>query len=234
MGISIHYSGRIANRQKLPQLIEEVKEIATVHNWKFHVYESMFPAISVLEPKKVDFTSDNFHNGKLYGIDFTPKGSEPVALCFLNNERMSSIMQMACWGHFEKESVIVSETLKWDENGIYNSCSEELKMDQNEYNRYLCMCSTKTQFAGPQSHELIIGVLRYISTTYLSDFTLSDESQFWETGDTFLLKKNFERNGFLINSFGAGLKTENRLPGEDIESFIKRIANGFRKNEGEG
>ncbi len=41
MGIAIHYSGIIANKQHLPQLIEEVQEIASVHGWKSHVYEKM-------------------------------------------------------------------------------------------------------------------------------------------------------------------------------------------------
>ena len=34
MGVSIHYSGRITDKNKLPQLIDEVEEIASVHNWK--------------------------------------------------------------------------------------------------------------------------------------------------------------------------------------------------------
>ena len=39
MGISIHYSGRITDKRRLPQLIEEIQEIATVHNWKSQIYE---------------------------------------------------------------------------------------------------------------------------------------------------------------------------------------------------
>ncbi|HRZ98040.1 MAG TPA: hypothetical protein P5084_10820 [Paludibacter sp.] len=233
MGISIHYSGRIADKRKLPQLIEEVQEIATVHGWKYHVYEPAFPLLTDTEIISNDLSSDRFHDGNLYGIDFTPEGSEPVAVCFLNNCRMSSIMQLACWGHFVKESIITSETEEWNANGEHKSYTEELRLDQSEYNRMLCMCSTKTQFAGPQAHELIIGFLRYISNTYLTDFKLTDEAQFWETGDTTLLQKSFDRNGFLINSFKVGLKSENRLPGEKTEDFIKRIAKGIRTKDGE-
>ena len=43
MGLSIHYSGRIADKNTLPQLIEEVEEIATVHGWKYSIYEREFP-----------------------------------------------------------------------------------------------------------------------------------------------------------------------------------------------
>ena len=90
MGVSIHYSGRITDKNKLPQLIDEVEEIASVHNWKYNIYEQKFPVNETIN------LSDH-HDGKLYGIDFTPEGSEPVSICFLSNGRMSSIMQLFCW-----------------------------------------------------------------------------------------------------------------------------------------
>ena len=72
-------------------------------------------------------------------------------------------------------------------------------------------------------------MLRYVAKTYLTDFKLSDESQFWETGDRELMIRNFKRTGFLIDSFGATLNNESQFPDEDIESFIKRIANRIQK-----
>ena len=229
MGISIHYSGRISNKQRLPQLIEEIQEIATVHNWKSQIYEREFPIDSEAVTSGDSFTIDSTHDGNLYGIDFTPEGSEPVSVCFLRNGRMSSIMQLACWGKFREEEHYTVVTEEWDANGRTNSSTEERMLDQTEYNRMLYQCSTKTQFAGPDTHELIIGVLRYISNNFLSDFELRDEGEFWETGDTALLQKNFIRNGFLIESFRAGLTNTPRLPGEDVESFIRRIASQINK-----
>ena len=230
MGISIHYSGRIADKHLLPQLIEEVQEIATVQAWKYTVYEREFTSCNENDPLSDALTEEN-HDGKLYGIDFTPDGSETVALCFLSNGRMSSIMQLALWGSFDEESVIVTETEEWAENDIHSSSTEEIILDQAEYNRLLCTCSVKTQFTGPQVHELIIGILRYLSVNFLTDFQLTDESEFWETGDKGLLQKNFERNSFLIDSFADRLNNEQRLPDEDTESFIKRIIGGMRNKE---
>ena len=44
MGLTIHYSGRITDKKKLPLLIEELEEISKVHGWKYHIYETEFPA----------------------------------------------------------------------------------------------------------------------------------------------------------------------------------------------
>lgn len=222
MGISIHYSGKIANKQKLPELIEEVQEIAIVHGWEYKIYESAFPTTILLNQK-------HSHNGLMYGIDFTPKGCEPIAVCFLSNGKMSNIMQLAYWGNFEKESILTTETETWDDNGNHSCSTDETILDQAEYEKLLCMCSAKTQYASAAVHELIIGVLRYISNAYLTDFKLTDEGQFWETGDSTLLQKNFERNGFLIQSFSETINNEQRLHNEDINAFIKRIINNFRK-----
>ena len=233
MGISIHYSGRITDKRRLPQLIEEVQEIAAVHSWKSQIYERVFPTDSEAVASGDSLNIDSTHDGNLYGIDFTPEGSETVSVCFLSNGRMSSILQLACWGKFREEEHYTVVTEEWDTNGKTRSSTEELVLDQTEFNRMLYKCSTKTQFAGPDTHELIIGVLRYISNNFLSDFELNDEGEFWETDDSDLLQKNFIRNGFLIESFRAGLTNTPRLPGEDLDSFIRRIASQINKKREE-
>lgn len=230
MGISIHYSGRIANKQHLPQLIEEIQEIASVHGWKSHVYENEFPATTEGVTQS-DTLNNTEHDGLLYGIDFSPEGSEPVSVCFLNNGKMSTIMQLACWGSFEKESQLTIETDELDANGEWISSTDSLKLDEAEYKRMLYMCSTKTQFAGSKAHELIIGVLRYISKTYLDDFKLTDEAEFWETGNRQTLENNFSRNGMLIKSFSKNLQSAEQMPDEDLDSFIRRIARGLKNDE---
>lgn len=230
MGISIHYSGRIANKHNLPLLIEEVQEIATVHGWKSKIYENEFP-VSTEGVTLSDTLNDAEHDGLLYGISFSPIDCEPVSLCFLSNGKMCTPMQLACWGSFKAENQITIKSEMLDADGNWISSSEDLNFDEAEYNRMLYMCSTKTQYAGPDAHELIVGVMRYISASYLSDFNLTDEAQFWETSNKQLLIDNFRRNGMLINSFSAGLQTAERLPNEDLESFIRRIARGIKDDE---
>jgi hypothetical protein len=81
-------------------------------------------------------------------------------------------------------------------------------------------------------HAMIIGVLRYVSKQYLSDFNLVDESQFWETNDKVLLKENFVRNTAIIEGFGCVLTENQRLADEDWDSYIQRIIKAFRSKEG--
>lgn len=94
MGLTIHYHGRIADKQKLPQLIEELEEISKVHEWDYHILEREFPS--------GDYPEDE-HDGNLYGILFNPPGSEPVSFTFLRNGRMCGPMQLNCWGESTNE-----------------------------------------------------------------------------------------------------------------------------------
>ena len=226
MGVSIHYSGRITDKNKLPQLIDEVEEIASVHNWKYNIYEQKFPVNETIN------LSDH-HDGKLYGIDFTPEGSEPVSICFLSNGRMSSIMQLFCRGEYKEEKTIVISSANVTDQGELEIQQKEETLTAADYNKFLCMCSTKTQYAGSEMHAMIIGVLRYVSKQYLSDFNLVDESQFWETNDKVLLKENFARNAAIIEGFGCVLAENQRLADEDWDSYIQRIIKAFRSKEGQ-
>lgn len=229
MGLTIHYSGRIADKKKLAQLIEEVEEIAGVHGWKFSIYEREFP---VSESLTASEALTNTHDGKLYGIDFTPDGSEPVSICFLSNGRMSGIMQLACWGEFREEKSVVLYNARVGEDGDVEICSEEIHHTAEDYNRYLYMCSSKTQYAGPEAHALIIALLRYLSKQYLSEFKMVDETQFWDTNDKALLMANFTRNTALLDGFGMLLADSKRLGDEELDSYLERIIKEFRTKNG--
>jgi len=89
MGLSFHYSGRIANPEFLPELIEEIEDIAKVFNWKYFVFERQFPDNTVGNPN---------YNQHLYGICFTPTNCETIDICFLSNGRMSSAEHLQFWG----------------------------------------------------------------------------------------------------------------------------------------
>jgi len=52
----------------------------------------------------------------------------------------------------------------------------------------------KTQFAPPEVHVWMVGLLKYVKKHYISDLEVSDEGQYWETGDIRILR---ERMAFL-------------------------------------
>lgn len=89
MGLSFHYSGRISKPELLPELINEIQDIANIYKWKNNVYESAFPENSFGMPS---------YNQNIYGISFTPPECETVSVCFLSNGRMSSLAHLKFWG----------------------------------------------------------------------------------------------------------------------------------------
>ncbi|WP_373494653.1 hypothetical protein [Aquiflexum sp.] len=83
MGITIHYQGKIKSPQLLPQLIEEVRDIAEENKWKYHIFESELP--------EEGFDKDSFED-ELYGITFTPPECEMVDFTFLSSGKLCSVV----------------------------------------------------------------------------------------------------------------------------------------------
>lgn len=202
MGLTIHYSGRIADTQKLPQLIEELEEISKVHGWDYHVFEREFPdmdskSIRLDNSLTVD---DEAFDGNLYGIWFVPLNCDPVSITFLSNGRLSGPMQLQCWGKStdEKEKEMLYTTF------------------------------TKTQYAGVEVHKMVIGVFRYLNNRFITDLKIYDEGEYWETNDDALLVENFRRNTELINGFVGALSESHRQEGESVEEYLERVIREFR------
>jgi hypothetical protein len=145
-----------------------------------------------------DFPEEELMDGKvdgnLYGICFSPEKCEPVFLTFLSNRRLCSPINL---DEFEKPVALVPESAYW----IF----------------------TKTQYAGPEAHMAVIHVLKHISQKYLEEITVTDEGEYWETGDENLLRDTFRRYTALIDGFAAAFGSEPVKPGEIIEDYIKRI-----------
>ncbi len=93
MALTFHYSGSIKKEASLSELIAEVKDIAEINGWKYHIYDSNLPATGL--------GKDTF-DGMLYGISFNPTGSEAVWLCFLSNGRLTSPELLQIYGDTDK------------------------------------------------------------------------------------------------------------------------------------
>lgn len=90
MGITIHYSGRFKKKASLPAMIEEVKDIVSVYNWPYFIYDTEFPGKGFGKQE---------YDDNIYGIHFSPPESEPVWLCFLSNGRMSNIINVKLYAN---------------------------------------------------------------------------------------------------------------------------------------
>ena len=68
MGLSIHYTGHLLNKEMLEPLMEEVTDICQSLNWK----------------------SQTIDDDEIKGVIFSPKGSEPICLTFNEDGRTLS------------------------------------------------------------------------------------------------------------------------------------------------
>ena len=186
MGLTIHYSGSINKASSLATMIDEVKDIAEIYKWDYHLYETKFI--------ETNFTVNNFNN-ELYGISFTPPGCETVFLCFLSNGKMSSPANLQLYGALSGKNDL----------------------------EFLYMLFVKTQFAGPETHIIIIQLLKYLDKKYFRNFSVTDEGEYWETENEELLKNNFERYTGLLQSFSSSLKNNPKKLGETFEEYFARI-----------
>lgn len=130
-----------------------------------------------------------------YGINFTPPKCETVSLVFHPDGRMINIAAI----------------LLFDE-------------DDPEYDpEWSYMTFTKTQFAGPMIHKLLILYFRYLDKKYFQDFQMTDESEYWETNDEELLLQKFTQHGMIIDMAAAAFEGKTRKEFDKNENFFEEI-----------
>lgn len=95
MGLSINYKGSFKNEALLKAMIEEVKDIAEIYEWKYTIENNHFP--------KKTFGKLGY-DGKLYGISFTPPNSETISLTFLSNGKMCCGARLKFFGNSDNKN----------------------------------------------------------------------------------------------------------------------------------
>ena len=186
MGLCIYYSGKIKDADSLPHLIDEVKDIANIHGWKYSLDECYFPNNTLENQENLD---------SIYGISFTPPECETISLTFLSNGVMVCSTQVLFFGNSKNET---------ERNYIYQLFA-------------------KTQYAGMAIHAIIINLFRYLSKKYLVDFKMRDESEYWETADENVLRKNFKAYDALLDNFTLSLQTFPVEKGGNMISYFERL-----------
>jgi hypothetical protein len=148
-------------------------------------------------------SSKEGYTDDIYGICFTPPKSETVWICFLSNGKMSSPTHLAFFG--EKEN--------------------------QEERPYLYMLSTKTQFAGINTHKLIIHLLKYLGRKYLNDLKVADEGHYWETGDEKLLEDTYKEYNELLETFATSIEIFPMKEGESYGTYFERLLVRMQNNK---
>jgi hypothetical protein len=87
---------------------------------------------------------------------------------------------------------------------------------------------TKTQYAGADTHMLLINFLHYLDKKYFSRFELTDESKFWETGDEEYCRKRFGEGERIKELIELALDTYQTKP-EDAKEIYKHVKAELRQ-----
>ena len=143
------------------------------------------------------------YNQKIYGIQFTPPLIEPISLCFLSNGRMSSPFNLQFFG----------------------------KPNTNEEDPSLYLLFIKPHYAGYEMHIIIVHLLKYLSKKYFSEFSIVDQSNYWNTEDEEALKNKYLQNEILTDKLEFGLKHFPILTNESIEDYIVRLLDKINKRK---
>lgn len=108
--------------------------------------------------------------------------------------------------------------------------SEELRIypgqgrfDNDEESPYLTMLFTKTQYAGLETHKLIIHLLKYLSEKYFRELEVIDEIYYWETGNEKLLEERFKLFSDLLDQVWFGLENFPKNDDEPFETYFERL-----------
>ena len=135
-------------------------------------------------------------NRNIYGIAFLPPQCEGVSLCFLSNGQMGNPQMLEYW----------------------------LKSKKPSEQRLIFSNFTKTQYAGPKVHKIIIDLFRYLNKKYFKDLFLFDEGNYWQTNNEATLRYTFKEWAGLIDDFSHNLKTIKKKRDETTEGLIVRAA----------
>jgi hypothetical protein len=94
--------------------------------------------------------------------------------------------------------------------------------------------STKTQFAGPDTHITVLNLLQYLKDKYFAVFELRDEGHYWETKDKKILLDRFAQYNFFLDAVADTLGDFKTAPGETPASLADRLAEFLKKKFEEG
>ena len=98
--------------------------------------------------------------------------------------------------------------------------------------------SVKTQFLSADTHVWIIGLLKYVKSRYLSNLKVSDEAEYWETGNRQILEEKMRLINEKLDYISCELSSEHfgdttGLSADEIASRIERLFHTDEQKEAE-
>ena len=175
MGVSIHYRGRVADIQNVKTICDELAAIADKMNWHYIRLDE----------------------------DWSQSADATIAV----TEQGSQIT-----GHLPLKGIVLTidpkcETLGFlfDSNGNLRDPISMVNISEGALKPEDAWVFVKTQYAGPEIHIWIIGLLQYLKKLHIPDLEVQDEGAYWETGNFEVLKEKMDFVGAKIAAVRAEL-----------------------------
>jgi len=198
MGASIHYRGKMADISSIDVLCDELALVADKMGWTCTRLDDSWS-------KPADAT-----------IEVTEKGSQTT-------------------GHLSLQGIAFSihpkcESLRFFFDSAGNLCDpvSMTLISQGVLKSEDVWIAVKTQFAGPETHVWIVGLLKYIQEHYLPELQVRDEGEFWETGNHETLKEKMNLISDKINVISSELSRVTgshleKLSADDLASMVEAL-----------
>jgi hypothetical protein len=184
MGVTIHYHGQLADVGKLNILCDEIVQIAEKMDWSYNRLDEDWSKPGDVRLEHDERGARIVGHLGLKGISFKPHPKCESVSLFFNS----------------------SGKLR-DPMGVVLISEGSIKPED-------AWIAVKTQFAGPEIHLWIVGLLKYLKEHYIPDLEVRDEGEYWETGDFELLK---EKMDFLNEKMDAVSGELSRVTGRHLE-----------------
>jgi len=184
MGVTIHYRGQLADLGQLNILCDELTQVAEKMGWAYNRLDEDWSKPTNVRLEHEERGACIVGHLGLKGISFKPHPKGESMSFFFN-----------------------SDGKLFDPMGLVMVCEGSLKPED-------AWITVKTQFAGPEIHLWVVGLLKYLKEHYIHDLEVSDEGEYWETGSFEMLK---EKMSFLDEKMDAVCGELSRVTGDRLE-----------------
>ena len=196
MGVTIHYRGTLDDVGSLDAFCRESADIGASMGWETKVWDDSWEEPLTARIVHKEGAATIEGNLGLKGISLRP-GGNCESLCFL-----------------------------FDSKGCLRSLMDRLMESEGQAVSDKPSVSVKTQFASPDLHVWIIGLLKHLKKRYMADLEVSDEGGYWETGDRKALEASMQFINNKINWVSDELSSVEfgDMKGLTAEEIASRIA----------
>ena len=208
MGVSIYYRGRLNDLGQLTVLCEELTDIAAAMRWRSLSLDDDWGRPADARLRITPAGAQIDGHLGLKGIKITP-GANVESLSFFFDREGNLRSLMGM-------ALILGGTLDPERAWI----------------------SVKTQFGSPETHAWIIGLLKYLKKRYITDLQVSDDGEYWETGNLQILKEKMDLINEKLDLIERKLSSidfgdVSGLSAEQVAAKIERFLLGIKDGKAE-